>query len=196
MPPSFWSDMQGHSLEIEWNQGLFATRTHMMNGMTITRIHGALFCETDIREHHARITGQVAPTFRELPTARVPRPTIDLSLLAPVESPLDDALGAELQKEIGALRAQAFGTKAGDVTKREAAPQAALRPRANPVKPSEITAWYKTLTAAEKTLGVTNLWALARKRFPGRHLPRKMVEHYGAGRGTGHRSKAQSSPKG
>jgi hypothetical protein len=63
------------------------------------------------------------------------------------------------------------------------------RKRENPVTVSEIKAWHRTLSRAEKSLGVTALWERARSAHPGRHLPRKMVEPYGKSRGTGHRAK-------
>lgn len=63
------------------------------------------------------------------------------------------------------------------------------RARANPVTNSEIRAWYRALAKADKTLGVLALWARAKADHPGRHLPRKLVEQFGAGRSNGHRAK-------
>jgi hypothetical protein len=64
------------------------------------------------------------------------------------------------------------------------------RPRANPMTVQEINTWHRGLSKAEKSLGVTALWRRARDDNPGRHIPRKLVEPFGKGRGTGHRRKA------
>jgi hypothetical protein len=61
------------------------------------------------------------------------------------------------------------------------------RKRANPVTVQEIETWHETLSEADRSLGVTALWAKAKTDHPGRHLPRKLVEPFGKGRSNGHR---------
>ncbi|MDB5467329.1 MAG: hypothetical protein JWQ46_2091 [Phenylobacterium sp.] len=66
--------------------------------------------------------------------------------------------------------------------------QGRQRKRNKPLTDVEIKDWHERLTEAERSLSIEALWARAKTDHPGRHLPRKMVEHFGSGRTNGHRS--------
>jgi len=182
VPIAFWEQFPRGATKADWANGFFEIEGEYDSiwGTETTTLHGVVFSTTDLIKHSDRLIALAARGANRAMPNPAPPPPIQISQKPGPISPLRGgrSSGHDASTEVT--------TDPGTPVDQ---PREARRPRANPVSPAEIDKWFKSLTKAQETLGVTALWELAKDCHPGRHLPRKLVEPFGKDRGTGHRSK-------
>lgn len=199
IPPGFWS---GDDLKLPRTGDVFAAVLgSLYNGsMTCVGVRfDRLGIDILVEDHRRRTLPKPSPAAK---ISQAPTPIVPLKISAPMGIGSPEAI----QSIVEASRVQSHldirpNEDVSEDFLRRTAPElfkplgVAHQPRRreNPMTVQEIKAWHRGLSKAEKTLGVTALWARAVEDNPGRHIPRKLVEPFGAKRGTGHRAMKQSS---
>jgi hypothetical protein len=204
VPFEFWERYRSPSARrgTDWAAGNFAIHQRPEHGIgwETVRLYGVEFCAQELKRAFSLpdLVG-LSPLTRVSPVGRktTPDPLPRRDSSSPAASAARSVPAPPSPRAVPSIQGAPGPSPGGATRYMEPAPEQISPPRggrANPMTDREIKAWHRSLSRAEKTLGVLALWKRAKEDNPGRHIPRKLVEQFGEGRSNGHRAKTKSSP--